>query len=37
MGSRDYPSNLHKCVTKACTYSVKFFEIKEEVENRMTR
>jgi hypothetical protein len=37
MGSRDYPSTLHKCVTKACIYSVQFFETKAEVENRMTR
>ena len=37
MGSRDYPSTLHKCVTKACIYSVQFFETKAAVANRMTR
>ena len=35
MGSRDYPNTFRECVTKACTYSVQFFEIKDAVENQM--
>ena len=35
MGTRDYPNTFPKCVSKACTYSVQFFETDEADQNRL--